>query len=331
MQVKFWGTRGSLPRAATSTSIMETIETSIAIAKQKGIKDLNEFAKALKGGQLINPITYGGNTSCTQISKGSDSVFIDAGSGLAFAGDAMMASGKKEFHIFQSHFHWDHIMGLPFFVPIYIPGMKVHIHHVHKTGPDDIRIQFNGRNFPVLWDQLGARMEFHQLKLYEATKIGGLSITPFALDHPGGSFGYRAEADGRSFAVGVDGEYKRFTEQELGKDLQYYRNLDALVFDGQYDMDELVSRYDWGHCTPSIGVDLALREGIRNLVLTHHDPRSSDTKALRMLEDARKYLDSQIGAFKDAWVKLGQPEGPRIHSAYDGLELSVGAHGLEIN
>ncbi len=323
MDVKFWGTRGSLPRAFGHATFVTVIDQAIEKAKSHGVRDLDEFRKALSEAEYLRPLTFGGNTSCTHVSSGQDHVYIDAGSGLAWAGDFAMKEMRKEFHIFQTHFHWDHIMGLPFFIPIYIAGMRIHIYHVHKTGPEDIRIQFNGRNFPVLWDQLGSTVEFHQLRLYEPVKVGALSVTPFSLDHPGGSFGYRVDGDGGSFAVGVDGEYKRFTPAELGRDLTFYQNLTALAFDGQYEMDELVSRYDWGHCTPTIGVDLALREGIRNLILTHHDPRSPDSKSIRMLEDARKYLSSQIGNHKDTWDKLGQPDGTNLFSAYDGLTLRI--------
>src|SRR5262249_4595876 len=145
-----------------------------------------------------------------------------------------------------------------------------------------------------------------------------VTVSPFALDHPGGSFGYRFEAGGKALAIGVDGEYKRLTPKELGKDLPYYQNLDLLVFDAQYEMGELASRFDWGHCSPPIGVDLALREGIRNIILTHHDPRSSEEKSRRMMEMAQKHLQAQLPAYKQIWTSLGQPDGPRLNSAFDG-------------
>ena len=153
--------------------------------------------------------------------------------------------------------------------------------------------------------------------------FGDLTVTPFSLDHPGGSFGYRFEANGKAAAVGVDGEYKRITPQQLGKDLKFYQNLDLLIFDAQYEMDELASRFDWGHCSPPIGVDLALREGIKNIILTHHDPRSTEEKGLRMREQAKVHLATQLPAYKELWDKLGQPEGPHISSAFDGMEIDM--------
>ena len=148
--------------------------------------------------------------------------------------------------------------------------------------PEHVKILFNGVNFPVKWDQLSATINFKRLKLYETIEFSDVKVSSFALDHPGGSFGYRFDSnDGKSIAIAVDGEFKRITKKDLGKDLKAYQNLDLLVFDAQYELDELTSRHDWGHCSPPIGVDLALREGVKNLILTHHDPMSDNQKAKR--------------------------------------------------
>jgi ribonuclease BN (tRNA processing enzyme) len=109
----------------------------------------------------------------------------------------------------------------------------------------------------------------------------------------------------------------------LGKDLRFYQNLDALVFDGQFNLNELASRNDWGHCSPSLGCELAMREGIRNLVLTHHDPRRDDAGGREMLRDAQTYVDQNLSKYQDIWKGLNQAEGPNILSAYDGLELDL--------
>src|SRR5262249_44804431 len=157
-------------------------------------------------GKIHQPLSYGGNTSCTEVGHDGHFVYVDMGSGFREAGTAAMQKGLKEFHIFMTHVHWDHVMGMPFFVPIHVPGHKLNIYHVHKNAPEHIRINFNGVNFPLSWEQLNGKVEFHQLKLYETTKFGDLSVRPFVLDHPGGSFGYRFEAGGKALAIGVDGE-----------------------------------------------------------------------------------------------------------------------------
>ena len=323
MKLRMWGTRGSLPRAITHEAFIHLVDFYAKKAEKAGLNSISEFRNALRDGDLGKPLVYGGNTTCNEIIFKNHRFFVDMGTGLANASSEVMGQGRTNFSIFLSHLHWDHIMGLPFFVPLYIPGTTLTIYHVHPHAPEFVKIQFNGVNFPVKWDELGAKVEFRKLKVYEKLNFDGLSVAPFALDHPGGSFGYRFEAEGTSLAIGVDGEYKRLTPEALGDDLPFYQNLDVLVFDGQYEMDELASRYDWGHCSPPIGVDLALREGIRNIIMTHHDPNASEGKEERMLVQAKTHCQKQLEFHKQRWLDLNQPAGPHIQLAYDGLEFDL--------
>ena len=323
MKLHMWGTRGSLPRAITNDTFVNLVDRYAKDAEKAGLSTISEFRNALRDGDLAKPLVFGGNTTCNEIIHKNHRIFVDMGTGFAEASSEVMAQGRTEFHVFITHLHWDHIMGLPFFVPLYIPGNKITIYHVHPHAPEHIRIQFNGVNFPVKWEQLGATIEFIQIQQYSPVNFDDLTVTPFTLDHPGGSFGYRFEADGRSLAIGVDGEYKRLTPKDLGKDLPFYQNLDLLVFDGQYEMDELASRYDWGHCSPPIGIELALREGIRNIVIAHHDPRASEDKERAMLAQALDHKNKQLSYYQEIWQKLGQPEGPNVQLAYDGMEFDL--------
>lgn len=321
MYIKCWGTRGSLPVATNNSKFMALFEDVATQAKRQGLNTISELSDALKQGDIYNPVAYGGNTSCTEIGHDDHKCYVDMGSGFREAGTVAIQQGIKEFHIFITHMHWDHIMGMPFFIPIHVKGHKINIYHVHKNAPDNIKINFNGVNFPLTWDQLNGDVEFHQLTLYKPVVLGNLSITPFVLDHPGGSFGYRFDAAGKSFIVGVDGEFKRVTPKELGRDLAFYQNLDVLLFDAQYEMSELASRFDWGHCSPNIGVDLALREGIKHLIFTHHDPWSSEEKLRRMHANSIKYMNSQLSSYTDVWKD--QPQGPTLQMAYDGLTIEL--------
>jgi phosphoribosyl 1,2-cyclic phosphodiesterase len=323
LKVKFWGTRGSLPQALNHQDVVSLISSLVDSADKQGIRTLRTFKSSLANGDLGTPISYGGNTTCTEILSGGNNFFVDMGSGLREAGTYYLSKGTKEFHIFLTHMHWDHVMGLPFFVPVHIPGHTIKIYHVHRNAPEHVKINFNGINFPLTWEQLGGKIEFVQMKLYEGVTIGDTTVTPFVLDHPGGCFGFRFDAGGKSCVIGVDGEFKRVTTSELGRDLPYYQNLDLLVFDAQYEIAELASRFDWGHCTPNIGVDLALREHIKSVAFTHHDPWATPDKLRKMHKVASDHCRSQLRAFKDEWTKLGQPAGPKLISAYDGLVIDL--------
>lgn len=323
MKLHMWGTRGSLPRAITHQTFVNLVDGYAKNAEKSGLTTISEFRSALRDGDLGVPLVYGGNTTCNEIIHKNQRLFVDMGTGFAEASSSVMAQGRTDHKIFMTHMHWDHIMGLPFFVPLYLAGHTITIYHVHANAPDFVRIQFNGVNFPVKWDQLAAAIEFKQLKLYEAVNFDGLKVTPFALDHPGGSFGYRFQTDTSSLVIGVDGEFKRTTPAELGKDLPFYQNLDLLVFDGQYEMDELASRNDWGHSSPPIAVELALREGIRNVIITHHDPRADEIKARQMLAQALDHRAKHLSPYAQRWQDLGQPEGPNLLLAYDGLEFDL--------
>jgi len=205
LKVKFWGTRGSLPQAIKHDDLLTIIDDFTKQAQQKGAKSLGDFSQLLKTGGINHPLSYGGNTSCLEVSNGSDVAFVDMGTGLREAGTFHLANGRKEFHIFLTHMHCDHVMGLPFFVPIHIQGHVIKIYHVHRNAPEFVKINFNGVNFPLNWDQLQGKIEFVQLKLYTEQQIGSLAVTPFVLDHPGGCFGYRFNSGGKSVTVGVDG------------------------------------------------------------------------------------------------------------------------------
>ncbi len=322
MRIKFWGSRGSLPSPTKHKDVVDLFQKLITQAKKFGMKDLDDFSSAIKEGRFGHPLSFGGNTTCIEVADSNQAVFIDMGSGLREAGTYHTSQGRKEFSIFLTHMHWDHIMGLPFFIPVYVPGAKITIYHVHDNTPEFVKINFNGVNFPLKFEQLSSKIEFKKLDVHKSIQLENFKITPLQLDHPGQAFGYRFESKDEALTVGIDSEYKRLTDESLKDDLPSYQKLDLLVFDGQYEMAELANKFDWGHCSPSIGVDLALREGIRNIVMAHHDPWADYQKLKTMHEKTQKYLEAQLPAYKNVWDRIDK-NGPKVYFAYDGLEIDL--------
>ena len=320
LEIIFWGARGSSPVVMNHDKLVTLLESIVSLAKAQNLTTLDQFVDAAKTGKLGMPLHFGGHTPCTEVNFGDQHFIIDMGSGLREFGTKMVGR-QKEFVIFLTHMHWDHVIGLNFFIPIFIPGCKLTIYHVHKTAPEYVRLLFNGVNFPVKWEQLGATVEFKEVRLYDRLQFDQVTVSPFALDHPGGSFGWRFEAGGKSCVIGFDGEYTRISREDLGRDLIYYQNLDLLVFDAQYELEELLNKHDWGHSSAMIGIDLALRERIKKLVLIHHDPWASDERLRQSLTNAKKYIKANLRHYGDLWKD--QPEGPELFSAYDGLTLKV--------
>lgn len=319
-ELTFWGARGSSPVVTNHDKLVVLLNELVTKAKVLQISNIDEFLKAAVSGKLGQPLHFGGHTPCTEVCYGEQRFLIDMGSGLREFGTKYLGK-QKEFVFFLTHLHWDHLIGLNFFVPIFVPGNRLTIYHVHKTAPDSVRNLFNGVNFPVKWEQLAANIEFREVRLYDWLTLGDVRVSPFALDHPGGSFGWRFEAGARSCAIGFDGEYSRVSRADLGRDLPYYQNLDLLVFDAQYELDELINKHDWGHSTASIGIDIALREGIKKLILIHHDPWASDERLRLALVNAQKYLDISSKRYNKPGQELIQL--PEIVSAYDGLRVEV--------
>ncbi len=321
MHIKLWGTRGSLPRALTHQGFKDALQHLLQLALERGIKEIGELQTFIADDGCV-PLTCGGNTTCTEIRHRGDSYIVDLGTGLVAFAEEQRAAGNRSFTFLLSHLHWDHILGLPFFPQVYDRGCEINIYHVHDHAPDYLRIKFNGVNFPVRWEELSAAVNFHQLRLHQPHRFNDLTVTPFLLDHPGGSYGYRFDSPTAAVGIAVDNELKRRTADELGADRKLYQALDALLFDSQYDSNEMAEKYDWGHSSPTLGIDLAFQEMIKTIVMVHHNPAADDQRLRDKLARAHQYAAATYPRHRQRWEQV-QAGGPRIISGYDGLELEI--------
>ncbi len=323
MSVKLWGVRGSLPSPITPNDLRERFEEILLeferLCKQDSSLTAQRFLQALPPTWIGG---YGGNTACGEIISGKSRLIIDAGSGLRKLSEHLMRTepNLKEYHLYFTHFHWDHLIGLPFFVPMYIKGKTINIYAVHDDLEENIRALFRKPFFPVPFEVIAERVKFHRLEPRQPFHIGDLKATPYQLDHPDPCWGLRLEANGKSVAWAVDNECSRHTRDELGPDKALYQNADVMIFDAQYSFHEALEKINWGHSSGPIGIDLALREGIKRALFIHHDPAASDDMIRAAEEETQSYFEHIARARK----KAGDPE-PKLlwHFAREGETINL--------
>lgn len=230
---------------------------------------------------------FGGDTTCIAIEASDDEWsnnrvgIIDAGTGIFKLGQDLVRSGRGKdlIHIAFTHFHWDHIQGLPFFKPAYDPEQKINILALGAgRGISDLRRifarQMQAEYFPVQLDNMGAKFSFLLLDKSELEQYYSSKMSTIRLNHPGGSYGYRMEAFGRVIVVCTDVEYENGV---IGDDVvEFARGADLLIHDAQYTNEELERFRGWGHSTFDQAMEVAERAEVKLLAMTHHDPEHDD-------------------------------------------------------
>jgi phosphoribosyl 1,2-cyclic phosphodiesterase len=295
MKIRFWGVRGSIPCPGPKT--------------QK----------------------YGGNSACIELRVGKEErlIIVDAGSGIRELGTFLLTNdlpkGPIDTSIFLSHTHWDHIMGFPYFTPIYIPGTKLKVFGPVTFEDDPLEDVVGGqmkyRYFPVNMGELTSDIEYIRLKEDPSIDMGnGLNVATKLLNHPITALGYRFEHEGKKVCTCYDTEPFRnlfitdpehpdydeamaYEGEEVAKEQnmvieEFYAGADLLIHDSQYTAAEYVNgRVGWGHSTFEHVIESANRVGVKRLALFHHDPDRTDDQIDEMAKDycePGKYGDTEV-------------------------------------
>jgi len=305
--------------AAKAGAIRAKIARALVAANGQSIASIDE-AEAFIDRELdfAASATYGGATACVEIESGDSFFICDMGSGLReFGLNALKRSADghvRIYNFFQSHLHWDHIMGFPFFAPAFDPSAKIRIHSAHPDAEDALRRQQEEISFPVPFDWLRASIEFVAMTPGEPIEVDGLTVVAEKQQHSHDSYGYRfRDSTGRNVVFSTDSEHKADNMKDEAAFIDFFRDADLVICDTMYSLADSVSmKEDWGHSSNVVAIDLCHEAGAKRLALFHHEPTYGDEDIQRMHEESIRYEELTRDGSK-----------LEVLCAYDGLEVRV--------
>lgn len=273
--VQFWGVRGSVPSPGKET------------------------------------VRYGGNTSCIEMRIGDKRLIFDGGTGLQRLGQNLLKDMPTVAYMFFTHYHWDHIQGVPFFTPAFIEGNCFHIHGAVPPDADSMKQHFIDRvlhpNSPIPIAGMQAEMKFHELMPGDVFQLDDITIETGHLNHPNNAMGYRVSWQGRSVFYCTDTEH--FPDRIDESVLHLAQNADLLIYDAMYTDEEYHNpkspKVGWGHSTWQEGLRISKVAGVKRFVVFHHEPTHTDDFLDRVGEQLKVACPNAVMAREGLILEVG--------------------------
>lgn len=287
---KLWGTRGSIPVAG------------------------GEYAR------------YGGNTPCLELWDQNELIIIDAGTGIRQLGNEILTRDVRTVHLVIGHTHWDHILGFPFFAPVYNKDFTIHIYAAQgfrKSIPELFTGMLDHDYFPVRLDEMQAEFVFHTLQDDGPLEFEKLNLHYDYSNHPGPTLCFKIETATQTIGYATDNEvllgyHGHPNKVDLDHPLlapnlnvvDFFRGCDLLIHEAQYTPEDYKQKVGWGHSSVSNAAALVKFCEVPEWIVTHHDPAHTDAM-----------LEQKLGLHRSCLRECNVD--CQVHMAYDGLVLPL--------
>ena len=288
MKIRFWGVRGSIPTPLTPQQIQSKIMAAVQRITPGDLKNSETRARFVSSLPSWIFGTTGGNTACVELIHNNTDIILDAGTGLRVLGKSKKCPQK--YHLFLSHFHWDHINGFPFFDHAFNPNLEIQVYSHQKDAQKYFYNQMaEPYSPPSVAPSITKNIVFNNLQEDKQFFIDDIKVNSHKMLHPGDSYSFSFEVNGKKFVYATDVELKStdFSSQTDGQEV--FRNADVIVIDSQYTVQEVYRKENWGHSAFCYVIDFAIFWNIKNIYLFHHEPTYDDRKLDSILQAARWY------------------------------------------